>query len=161
MEIPLRERNALLLAAGYAPAYAERSLDDPDLAPVRDALARLVAGHDPYPALVVDRWGDVRLANTAASALLTGLDPAVLGSPPNVHRVCLHPAGLAPRIRNLAQWREHLLHRLERQVRMTADRRLVALLAECRGYPGPGRPRCRRRARTCCCRWSSTPTRAR
>lgn len=138
LEIPLRERNALLLAAGYAPAYAERSLDDPDLAPVRDALARLVAGHDPYPALVVDRWGDVRLANTAASALLTGLDPAVLGSPPNVHRVCLHPAGLAPRIRNLAQWREHLLHRLERQVRMTADRRLVALLAECRGYPGPG-----------------------
>ncbi|MFI8585385.1 helix-turn-helix domain-containing protein [Pseudonocardia alni] len=137
LEIPLRERNALFLAAGYAPAYTERSLDDPDLAPVREALARLVAAHDPYPALVVDRWGDVRLANAAASGLLSGLDPAVLGPPPNVHRVCLHPAGLAPRIRNLAQWRGHLLHRLERQVRMTADRRLVALLGECRDYPAP------------------------
>lgn len=137
LEIPLRERNALLLAAGFAPAYAERPLDDPDLAPVREALERLVAAHDPYPALVVDRWGDVQLANPAAAALVDGLAPEAIGPPLNVHRACLHPGGLAPRIRNLAQWREHLLHRLERQVRMTADRRLTALLAECRSYPAP------------------------
>ncbi|MEJ8279017.1 helix-turn-helix domain-containing protein [Pseudonocardia spirodelae] len=137
LEIPLRERNALLLAAGYAPAYAERPLDDPDLAPVRDALDRLVAAHDPFPALVVDRWGDVLLANRAAGALVADLAPEAAGPPLNVHRACLHPGGLAPRIRNLAQWRGHLLHRLERQVRMTADPRLVALLAECRGYPAP------------------------
>ena len=137
LEIPLRERNALLLAAGFAPAYAERPLDDPELAPVREALDRLVAAHDPYPALVVDRWGDVQLAGRSVAALLDGLDPAALGPPVNVYRACLHPGGLAPRIRNLAQWREHLLHRLERQVRVTADPRLGALLAECRGYPAP------------------------
>lgn len=137
LEIPLRERNALLLAAGYAPAYAERPLDDPGLAPVRGALEQLVAAHEPYPALVVDRWGDVQLAGATVGALLDGLDPDALGPPVNVYRVCLHPGGLAPRIRNLAQWREHLLHRLERQVRVTADGRLTALLAECRGYPGP------------------------
>lgn len=137
LEIPLRERNALLLAAGYAPAYAERPLDDPDLAPVRGALEQLVAAHDPYPALVVDRWGDVQLAGAAVGPLLDGLAPEALGPPVNVYRVCLHPGGLAPRIRNLAQWREHLLHRLERQIRVTADRRLTALLAECRAYPAP------------------------
>lgn len=137
LEIPLRERNALLLAAGYAPAYAERPLDDPSLAPIRGALEQLVAAHEPYPALVVDRWGDVALAGATVGALLDGLDPAALGPPVNVYRVCLHPGGLAPRIRNLAQWREHLLHRLERQVRVTADGRLTALLTECRGYPGP------------------------
>nr|WP_222132186.1 helix-turn-helix domain-containing protein [Pseudonocardia sp. C8] len=137
LDLPLRERNALLLAAGFAPAYAERELDDPELAPVREALERLVDAHAPYPALVVDRWGDVRIANPAAAGLVEGLDPAALGPPLNIYRACLHPGGLAPRIRNLAQWREHLLHRLERQLRMTADRRLGALLAECRGYPAP------------------------
>ncbi|ANY05468.1 helix-turn-helix domain-containing protein [Pseudonocardia sp. HH130630-07] len=137
LDIPLRERNALLLAAGYAPGYTERPLDDPDLAPVREALQRLVSAHEPYPALVVDRWGDVQLANPAASAMVADLAPEALGPPLNVHRACLHPGGLAPRIRNLAHWREHLLHRLERQVRMTADRRLTALLAECRAYPAP------------------------
>ncbi|WP_166665854.1 MULTISPECIES: helix-turn-helix domain-containing protein [Pseudonocardia] len=137
LEIPLRERNALLLAAGFAPAYAERPLDDPDLAPVRAALEQLVAAHEPYPALVVDRWGDVQLAGRSVTSLLGGLDPVVLGPPVNVYRACLHPGGLAPRIRNLAQWREHLLHRLERQIRVTADPRLGALLAECRDYPAP------------------------
>ena len=138
LDIPLRERNALLLAAGYAPAYTEHPLGT--LGPVRDALEQLVAAHDPYPALVVDRWGDVVLAGPAVAPLLEGLAPEVLGPPVNVYRVSLHPGGLAPRIRNLAQWREHLLHRLERQVRVTADARLVALLEECRTYPAPDTP---------------------
>ncbi|RZT87714.1 transcriptional regulator with XRE-family HTH domain [Pseudonocardia sediminis] len=137
LEIPLRERNALLLAAGFAPAYTERPLDDDAHAPVRGALEQLMAAHDPNPALVVDRWGDVVLAGAAVAPLLDGVDPDVLGPPTNVYRLSLHPRGLAPRIRNLAQWREHLLHRLERQVRVTADPRLTALLTEVRAYPSP------------------------
>ena len=137
LEIPLRERNALLLAAGYAPAYAERPLDDEALGPVRAALEQLLVAHDPYPALVVDRWGDVQLTGPALAPLLEGVDPELLGPRRNVYRLSLHPRGLAPRIRNLSQWREHLLHRLERQVRVTADPRLVGLLAELRGYPAP------------------------
>ncbi|MDN5920298.1 MAG: helix-turn-helix transcriptional regulator [Pseudonocardia sp.] len=140
LEIPLRERNALLLAAGYAPAYTQSTLDDDVLGPVRAALEQLLAAHDPYPALVVDRWGDVALAGAAVAPLLEGVDPQALGPPTNIYRLSLHPGGLAPRIRNLAQWREHLLHRLDRQVRVTADPRLAQLLAEVRGYPSPDTP---------------------
>ncbi|MFC5064540.1 helix-turn-helix domain-containing protein [Actinomycetospora atypica] len=128
LEVPLRERNALLLAAGYAPSYPESVLDD--LSAVREALHHLVTGHEPYPALVVDRRGDVVLTNGAVTTLLAGLDPAFLAPPVNIYRLALHPGALAPRIRNRAQWSGHLLHRLDRLVDLTGDPRLVALRAE-------------------------------
>ena len=140
LDIPLRERNTLLLAAGYAPSYSHADLDDDALRGVRAVLERLLAAHDPYPALVVDRWGDVGLANVTAGALLEGVEPELLAPRMNIYRLSLHPGGLAPRIRNLAQWRAHLLHRLERQVRVTGDPRLADLLAEVRSYPAPTAP---------------------
>jgi transcriptional regulator with XRE-family HTH domain len=137
LEVPLRDRNELLLAAGYAPAYAEHAIDAPELAPVRTALKRVLDGHDPYPALVVDRWWDMVDANRSLAPLLAGVAPRLLEPPVNVLRVSLHPEGVAPRIRNLGEWRGHLLDRLRRQVTLTADDRLAALYEELAGYPGP------------------------
>lgn len=103
LELPLRERNELLLAAGYAPAYPESSLDDPELAPVRTAIDHILRGHQPYPALVVDRAGDLIAANSAFDLITEGAAPELVGPGRNVYRLALHPDGLAPRIRNLAE----------------------------------------------------------
>jgi transcriptional regulator with XRE-family HTH domain len=137
LEVPLRERNQLLLAAGYAPRYGARSLEDSEMAPVRDALGHVLAGHEPYPALAVDRHWNLVASNGALGPLLEGVAPELLLPPVNCMRLALHPAGLAPRIINLGEWRGHLLHRLERQFGLSADPELGELLEELRGYPGP------------------------
>ncbi|HZU40565.1 MAG TPA: helix-turn-helix transcriptional regulator [Solirubrobacteraceae bacterium] len=137
LEVPLRERNRLLLAAGYAPRFGARSLDDPELAAVRDALGRLLDSHEPYPAIAIDQGWNLVASNSALGPLLEGVDEALLAPPVNVLRLALHPRGLAPRILNLAQWRGHLLHRLERQLALTGEPALAALYEELAGYPGP------------------------
>lgn len=136
LEIPLRERNRLLLAAGHAPAYEQRELDDPEMEPVRAALRRLLDAHEPYPALAVDSSWELIDANDALAVLIEGVDPALLAPPANVLRVCLHPDGMAPRILNLGEVRAHLLARLARQAALTGDPAMAALLAELRAYPG-------------------------
>ncbi|HEV2062012.1 MAG TPA: helix-turn-helix transcriptional regulator [Solirubrobacteraceae bacterium] len=140
LDVPLRDRNQLLLAAGYAPAYGQRPLDDPELGPVRDALDRVLKGHEPYPALVVDRhWGLVS-ANGAVALLTAGAAAHLLEPPVNVLRLALHPEGLAPRIANLAEWRAHLLDRLGREAVSTQDPALATLYDELAGYPGGDQP---------------------
>jgi transcriptional regulator with XRE-family HTH domain len=141
LEVPLRERNVLLSAAGFAPVFGERRLDDPALTKARQAVELVIQGHAPWPALAVDRHWNQVAANAAIAGLLTGVDPALLRPPVNVMRVALHPAGLAPRIVNLPEWRHHLLERLHRQVETSGDPVLVALLDEVRGYPVPYAPR--------------------
>jgi transcriptional regulator with XRE-family HTH domain len=136
LEVPLRERNTMLLAAGFAPAYPERDLDDPALVVARAAVDRVLAGHEPFPALAVDRYWTLVAANRVVPALLTGVAPHLLQPPINVLHLSLHPDGLAARIANLPEWRAHLLARLSRQVELTADRRLSALLEELREYAG-------------------------
>jgi transcriptional regulator with XRE-family HTH domain len=137
LDVPLRERNRLLLAAGHAPAYVERRLDEPEVEPVREALQRVLDGHDPYPAVVVDRWWNLVAANASIGLLTRYVAPALLEPPVNVLRASLHPDGLAPRIVNLAEWRGHLLERLRRQVELTGDEALAALQRELRRYPAP------------------------
>jgi transcriptional regulator with XRE-family HTH domain len=140
LEVPLRERNELLLAAGYAPRYAARSLEDPELAAVRDAVGRVLDAHEPFPAIAVDRHWDLVASNGALDPLLAGVDPALLEPPANALRIALHPAGMAPRILNLAEYRAHLLERLLREARVTADPTLAELLDELAGYPSPAPP---------------------
>src|SRR5919106_4150892 len=136
LDVPLRDRNHLLLAAGFAPAYEERPIDAPEMAPVREALQRVLTGHEPYPAVVVDRWWNLAAANSSI-AMFTAPVPAHLMEPPvNVLRVSLHPDGMASRILNYGEWRAHLLDRLQRQVALTGDERLAALYDEVTGYPG-------------------------
>jgi len=137
LEVPLRERNTLLVAAGFAPAYPVRPLDDPALALARRAVERVIEAHAPNPALAVDRHWQLVAANAAVPLLLDGVSPALLQPPVNVLRLGLHPDGLAPRIVNYAEWRGHLLERLQRQVESAGDPVLVELLAELRGYPAP------------------------
>src|SRR4051812_43964767 len=137
LEVPLRERNRMLLAAGYAPVYGERPLDAPELEPVRAALDLVLAGHEPYPALVVDRAWDIVAANASAALLTDGVAPELLGPPANAMRLALHPDGLAPRIANLGEWHAHLLERLGRQVVLSGDPALAELFEEVSGYPGP------------------------
>jgi transcriptional regulator with XRE-family HTH domain len=141
LEVPLRDRNHLLLAAGYAPAFAQRELDAPEMGPVRDAIDQVLHGHEPYPALVVDRhWGLVA-ANRALGALLDGVAQELLKPPVNVLRLSLHPEGLAPRILNLEQWRAHLLERLARDALASGDPALTALHDEFASYgDGEARP---------------------
>ncbi len=136
LDVPLRERNRLLLAAGYAPAFAERTIDAPEMEPVRRALDLVLGGHEPFPALVVDRWWNLVSANRAVAPLTSGVAPALLEPPANVLRLSLHPDGLAPRIANLGEWRAHLLDRLRREVALTADPALAELLEELTAYPG-------------------------
>ena len=137
LDVPLRERNTLLLAAGYAPTYHETSLDAPEMQPVRDALDKILAGHEPFPAVVVDRRWNLVSANQPALMLLTqGVAPELLEPPANALRVSLHPQGLAPRIINFSEWSDHLLTRLDRQVAASADAELRALGEELRTYPG-------------------------
>jgi transcriptional regulator with XRE-family HTH domain len=140
LAVPLRDRNRLLLAAGFAPAYDERPLEAPELEPVRRAVAQVLTGHEPFPAAVVDRWWDLVAANRNVSLFLEGVAGHLLEPPANVLRVSLHPEGMAPRIANLAEWRGHLLDRLRREVAATADARLAELLAEVEGYPGARGP---------------------
>lgn len=140
LDIPLRERNVLLMAAGYAPAFAERPLDDPAMKAARAAIDLLLAAHDPYPALAVDRHWTLVAANEAVTRLFAGvgIDSSLLQPPVNVLRLSLHPAGLAPRIANPVEWRSHLLARLRRQVEVSADAMLTELLRELVSYPLPG-----------------------
>ena len=137
LEVPLRERNALLLAAGYAPVYSERSLDDATMGPVNEALETILTGHEPFPAIIVDRAWNLVSANRPAVALMTdGVDPALLSPPINTMRVALHPDGMAPRIVNLREWGAHLLTRLNRQLAMAPDAEVEALRDELLTYPG-------------------------
>jgi transcriptional regulator with XRE-family HTH domain len=135
LDIPQRDRNALLVAAGFAPFFRERPLSDPALQSACKAVDLVLKGHEPCPALAVDRHWTLVAANRAVAPLLTKVDPALLQPPVNVLRLSLHPAGLAPRIVNLAEWRAHVLARLRRQVDASADRVLDDLLKELRGYP--------------------------
>jgi transcriptional regulator with XRE-family HTH domain len=137
LEVPLRERNVLLLAAGYAPAYAETPLDAEVMAPARAALDAVLSGHHPFPAVIVDgRWNLVT-ANRPALALLTeGVAPELLEPPINAMRVSVHPDGLAPRIANLAEYGDHLLTRVQRQAVLSGDLRLAALATEMAGLLG-------------------------
>jgi transcriptional regulator with XRE-family HTH domain len=138
LHVPLRERNAMLVAAGYAPMYRERPLDDPALSAARRAVELILKSHEPYPALAVDRHWNLVAANGTLPHLLEGADPSLLQGQVNVLRLSLHPQGLAPRIVNLAQWRSHLFERLRLQIDATGDAGLAALLEELRGYPVPG-----------------------
>lgn len=137
LDIPHRERNTLLLAAGYAPEYRERSLDDPEMESARRAIDLVLAGHEPFPALAFDRTWNMVAANRMVSVFLDGIDERMLQPPLNVVRLSLHPDGLAPRIVNFAEWREHMLGRLRRQLDHTPDPALADLLEEVRRYPAP------------------------
>jgi len=133
LEVPPRERNMLLTAAGFAHVYRESALSDPSLHVARQAMETVVLGHMPYPALAVDRHWTLVLANDAVGWLMAGVDPALMAPPVNVMRLALHPSGLAPRTINLAAWRAHLLTRLHRQVDLSADPMLGDRLEELRG----------------------------
>jgi transcriptional regulator with XRE-family HTH domain len=135
LDVPLRERNHLLLAGGFAPVYSEAAYDSGPLAAVRQALRQLLRAHEPFPAVVIDRWWNLVEANPALGLFTSGLPAELLAPPVNVLRVTLHPLGLAPSVLNLGEWRGHLLGRLARQVAATADPRLAELLAELRAYP--------------------------
>ena len=138
LAVPLRERNVLLVAAGFAPVFAERSLEDPALHSSRKAVDLVLAGHEPYPALAVDRHWTLIAANGAVGRLIGGADAALLQPPVNVLRLSLHPQGLAPRIANLPEWRAHLLARLRQQIEVSADPTLAELLRELSDYPLSG-----------------------
>lgn len=135
LDVPLRERNELLLAAGYAPVYARNGLDSPRLAAVRAAVRQVLSGHEPYPAVAVDRGWNLVDANASMALFTEGLSQALLAPPVNALRVSLHPDGMAPRIVNLGEWRAHLLGRLRRQIALTTDPDLAALYRELRAYP--------------------------
>ncbi|MGK5543961.1 helix-turn-helix domain-containing protein [Streptomyces sp. URMC 127] len=137
LDVPVRERNALLVAAGHAPAYPERPLDDPALSGLREGLERLLASYEPFPALVVDGTYEVLAANRGIAALLEGVAPSLLAPPLNAMRLTMHPAGLAPRIRNYREWRGHLLHQMERQLALMRSAPLRALYDEVSAYPLP------------------------
>jgi transcriptional regulator with XRE-family HTH domain len=130
LEVPLRERNALLLAAGYAPAYPETRFDDPRLGPVRTALERILEGHLPYPAVIVDRHGDLVAANDAFGIVADGVAPELLAPPANVARVLLHPQGMAPRIANFDEWAWHVIDRLHQEMVRNPSDRLNDLVSE-------------------------------
>lgn len=137
LALPLRERNQLLLAAGYAPVFQARSADDPAMAAAHKAVALILERHEPFPALAIDRHWTLMQANAAVGRLLVGVSPALLSPPVNVLRLSLHPDGLAGRIVNFREWRDHVLHRLAEQVSVTADPVLTALIEELRSYPTP------------------------
>jgi transcriptional regulator with XRE-family HTH domain len=137
LDVPLRDRNVLLRAAGFAPVFQERPFDEPALSQVRRSVEIVLAAHDPYPALAVDRHWTLLAANRAVAHLVGGADLTLLRPPVNVLRLSLHPAGLASRIVNLAQWRAHVIARLRRQIDASGDAVLMDLLEELRDYPVP------------------------
>jgi transcriptional regulator with XRE-family HTH domain len=134
LDIPLRERNELLASAGFAAVYPQRPLDAPEMRSVRAAVDQILEGHEPYPAVAVDRWWNLVAANATITELIADVDPAVLGPPTNVYRLTLHPDGLAPLIINLAEVAHHLVDRLRSDARATGDPQLNALLAEVEDY---------------------------
>jgi transcriptional regulator with XRE-family HTH domain len=141
LEVPVRERNALLLAAGYAPHYPETPLADPSMAALREGVERLIQGYEPYPALVMNAMYDVMAANRGITMLLDGVSESLLVPPLNAMRLTLHPEGLAPRIQNLRAWRGHLLEQMERQIALRRSEPLRALYEEVAAYPlPPGTP---------------------
>lgn len=137
LEIPLRERNVLLTSAGFAPVFPERTLDDEAMAAVRAAVDVILAGHEPNPAIAIDRRWNLHAMNKAAGMLTTMVDPKLLEPPVNVLRFCLHPIGLAQHIANYFEWRHHLIAHLDRQVEVTGDQVLSALVEELRTFPPP------------------------
>ena len=137
LEVPLRERNTLLAAAGFAPIYRERTLDDPALQAAREAVELVLRAHEPYPALAVDRHWNMIAHNRLVPFLMDGIAPELLTPPLNVLRLSLHPQGVAPRIVNLGAWRTHLFERLRHQIAVSADPVLAALLEELQSYPAP------------------------
>ncbi|MCX5403498.1 helix-turn-helix transcriptional regulator [Streptomyces sp. NBC_00335] len=137
LDVPVRDRNALLVAAGYAPRYAHTPLDDPSMEVLREGLERLLAAYEPYPALVVDATYGVVAANRGIMMLMEGLPEHLLAGPLNAMRLTLHPEGLAPRIRNLREWRGHLLAQMERQIALARSAPLRALYEEVAAYPLP------------------------
>src|SRR6267154_4777458 len=139
LDVPLRERNVLLVAAGFAPAFPQRSLDDPELKPARAAIDLVLRAHEPNPALAVDRHWNLVSANRMVTPLLDGISPDMLAPPLNVMRLSFHPRGLAPRTVNLAEWCAHLLERLHRQCESTADPELLKLYHDLKAYPMPAR----------------------
>jgi transcriptional regulator with XRE-family HTH domain len=136
LEVPLRERNGMLLAAGYAPVYPERPLDAAEMSPVREALDRFLRAHEPYPAVVVDRHHNLVAANESLDLLLAGVAPELLTPPVNGMRIALHPDGMAKRTLNLPEWSAHLLARVRREAQVTGDPALAALHDELASYPG-------------------------
>jgi len=143
LEVPMRERNVLLVAGGFAPVFPERSLDAPELAAAKAALDILLEGHKPYPAFAIDRHWNIVASNGALPQLYDGIDPALVAPPVNALRLSLHPKGLGPRIVNFGEWCAHVVDRLRQQIELTADAGLIQLLEEVRGYARlqPGRPR--------------------
>ena len=139
LDVPLRERNVMLVAGGFAPAFPQRTLDDPAMKLAREALEAVLKAHEPNPALAIDRHWNLVSANSMVMPLLGGVAPRLLQGKINVMRLGLHPDGLAPRTVNLHEWRGHLLDRLHRQCEVTADAELIALRDELRGYPLPPR----------------------
>jgi hypothetical protein len=137
LEVPLRARNALLVAAGYAPLFRERPLSDPQLAAAREAVELVLKGHEPYPALAIDRHWTIVAANNALAPLLNGASPELLKPPVNALRLSLHPEGIAASIVNWHAWREHVLARLQRQIEVSGDATLSALRDELAAYPAP------------------------
>jgi transcriptional regulator with XRE-family HTH domain len=135
LDVPLRERNGMLLAAGFAPVYGERDLRDSEMAAARQAIDIVLRGNEPYPALAIDRHWNLVAANRAVGPLIASAAPELLEPPVNVLRLSLHPQGIAPLISNFAEWRAHILERLKRQVAATADRVLGELFEELRSYP--------------------------
>jgi transcriptional regulator with XRE-family HTH domain len=137
LDVPLRERNAMLTAAGYAPVYRQTDLDAPEMASVRRAIEQLLAGHEPYPAVVVDRRWNLVAGNDAISMFLEGVEPGLLETPVNVLRLAVHPRGLQPRVVNFSEYRHHLLTRLRREAVLTGDEELARLYDELTAYPAP------------------------
>ncbi|MEP7111948.1 MAG: helix-turn-helix domain-containing protein [Ilumatobacteraceae bacterium] len=135
LDVPLRERNGLLLAAGYAPRFSQMSLDDPTMEHVRSSIQRMLDAHDPYPGAVIDRQWNVTMVNRAGMMLAAGLPDHVLGPPLNVYRLCLHPDGLARRTTNFTDWATYLIEQLRRSIVLTGDPTLTALLDEVTNYP--------------------------
>ena len=139
LDVPLRERNVLLVAAGFAPAFPQRALDDPALKSAREAINLVLKAHEPNPALAYDRHWNLVSANRMVAPLLEGVPQRLLGQPFNILRLAFHPEGLAPRTVNLGDWAAHLLERLHRQCEATADPGLIKLYNELRSYPLPAR----------------------
>lgn len=135
LEVPLRERNQLLLAAGYAPLYSETGLDAPQMSSIRAAVRQVLTGHEPYPAVAFDQSWSMVDGNSAVQLFLDGVSPELLQPPVNILRVALHPDGMANSIINVGEWRAHLLGRLRRQIALTADPQLEQLFEELRRYP--------------------------
>ena len=137
LDVPLRDRNLLLVAAGFAPVYSETSIEEPRMDSVREALRQVLRGHEPFPAVVVDRFWNLIEANAAAALFMEGAPPELLEPPLNVLRLSMHPEGMARNILNLAEWRAHMIDRVRRHVALTADPALAQLYRELREYPEP------------------------